>query len=250
MPSLKQLIHLVCGRRIHVDNLPLSWYVEKLARGEPFSFARYGDGEWNAILGVKGANCDGHEYFPTLGAALRGAIERPLPYYYAMQRSALRDMGLRIARFLEKHRGAVRRWHDADVFHRASGKGLLFPLVRQLRCMDIVIIGPPHLRPLSDGVVPYRHFIEISPRNCFVAADDIRAQALAYGQGRRGIVYAFSASMTANVIIHDLFPQLGGSNWLIDFGSLWDAFAGAPSRGYQRDSGFKESLRRNLGEGM
>jgi hypothetical protein len=47
-------------------------------------------------------------------------------------------------------------------------------------------------------------------------------------------VVGFSAGMTTNVLIYDLFPDYGQSLSLVDFGSVWDVYAGRLSRSYQR----------------
>jgi hypothetical protein len=60
-------------------------------------------------------------------------------------------------------------------------------------------------------------------------------------------VYCFSASMTTNVLIHRLYPLMGETSWLIDFGSLWDVYVGVKSRsGYGKED-WTERIRKNLG---
>ncbi|EFK96510.1 hypothetical protein LDC_1463 [sediment metagenome] len=247
MPSIRYHLNMFLSRDIRLENPPLSSYVEKLERGESFSFSRFGDGEWNAILGRPGENCDGHEFFPELGQRLRETLINPLPYIYALQQLAIGQDGIAIARFCHKNR-IVRTWPNADVFHHASEEGRLLPLVSQLRKMDVVIVGPQHLRKISQRVFKYIHFIEIPSRNCFLSAEKIKSDILAVAQNNSKVVYALSASMTANVLIHDLFPVLGSDNWMIDFGSVWDVYVGAPSRGYQRGTGWDRIIRLNLGE--
>ncbi|MBP8137467.1 MAG: hypothetical protein KAY61_04620, partial [Candidatus Eisenbacteria bacterium] len=61
-------------RRIRYEDLPLEAFVTPLEKGEPYSFTRFGDGEWYAILGAPGANADGHQYFPQLGSDLREVL--------------------------------------------------------------------------------------------------------------------------------------------------------------------------------
>ena len=78
-------------------------YVDKLKRNVPFSFSRYGDGEWNAILGKPGMNCDGHEFFPEMGKLLKQTVLNPLDYFYAIQGAALRGEGKRISLLLKNN---------------------------------------------------------------------------------------------------------------------------------------------------
>lgn len=55
---------------------PLSYYVDKLNNNEPFTFARYGDGEWLTILGhEKLRNSNGCSFTPELAQALQQVVK-------------------------------------------------------------------------------------------------------------------------------------------------------------------------------
>jgi hypothetical protein len=232
---------------VRVTRMPLSYYVSMLAGGTPFSFSRFGDGEWNAVLNRPGENCDGHVFFPELGADLREALVSHRPYLYGMQMRAIKGMGFDIRAFLADNGIAV-PWQDADVFHYANNDGALFPLVKQLRAMKVVVIGPAHLRAMRDTVFPYDHFIEIPLKNCYLSREDIERQVRSYYDASGPAVFAFSASMTTNVLVHRLFPLMGSSSWLIDFGSLWDVYVGVKSRcGYAAED-WSLRIKKNLGE--
>lgn len=243
--SLRGLINRVIARgRIEFVDAPLCYYADKLARGVPFSFARFGDGEWMAILGRTGANCDGHRYFPELGQRLREAATEDRGYTYGIQRSSVRKDGAAIAAFLRRHE-VRRQWRNADVFHYASRDGMLFPLVEQLRRMEVVVVGPAHLRSLDCRVFRYTHFVEVPARNCFLELRRIKNEILRWGRDRSSVVYSISASMAANLLVHDLVPIIGKSNWLVDFGSLWDVYAGRASRRYMGTISH-ETIEKNL----
>jgi hypothetical protein len=232
---------------VRVARMPLSYYVSMLAAGMPFSFSRFGDGEWNAILGKPGENCDGHAFFPELGADLREALVSHRPYLYGMQYRAIRDMGTAIRAFLVQS-GVTVPWQDADVFQYANNEGTLFPLVKQLRSMKVVVIGPAYLRAMSDILFPCDHFIDIPPKNCYLSREDIERRIRACYENSGPAVFAFSASMTTNVLIHRLFPLMGSSSWLIDFGSLWDVYVGVKSRGEYAAKDWSLRIKKNLGE--
>jgi hypothetical protein len=233
---------------VRVRLRPLSYYVSMLRDGHPFSFSRFGDGEWNAILDKPGENCDGHAFFPELGADLREAIMHKLPYLYGMQVRAVKCMGKEIRQFLAKNKPCI-DWQDADVFHYSNNAGTLFPLVRQLRAMKVVVVGPKHLRGLADSVFPYAGFIEIPLKNCYLDKENIMRRIAEYHEksGPVPAVYAFSASMTTNVLIHRLYPVMGERSWLIDFGSLWDIYVGVKSRSGYGEEDWTDRIRKNLG---
>jgi hypothetical protein len=246
MASFKKLVNSWYARsRVIVQPTPLSVYVDLLNANAPFSFSRYGDGEWAAILSRKGRNCDGHEYFPQLGERLRNALLRPKPYRYGMQNNALRRSGIAICRFLRRHRIKL-DWHNSDVFHYANRDGRLFPLIRALRQKPVVMIGPAYLKKLDTILFPFASFVEVPQKNCFLEADSIAAALRKYGHRHAGVVYAFSASMTTNVLIDELYPLLGSSNWMIDFGSIWDIYAGVRSRSVYAKIDWDSTITRNL----
>lgn len=225
----------------------LDYYVSLLKSKTPFSFSRFGDGEWNAMFNVPGANCDGHEYLPQLGADLRNAFTRRDTYFYAMQPHAIRQGGAKIAAFLKKHR--IREcWHNTEVYHHANNAGELYPLVEQLRTMNVVVIGPNYLRGLNKKVFRYSHFIEIPRTNCYMVKDAVIKQILELqAKDPSPKVFAFSASMASNVMIHELYPYIGKQAWLIDFGSLWDVYMEQMSRGYFSLGNWQEKTEKNLG---
>lgn len=224
----------------------LSYYIDMLRNDLPFSFARFGDGEWSAILGVQGANCDGHEYFPQLGADLKTAIIDNYEYFYSIQGRAIKYLGKGIRRFLSDNSVKI-PWHDSDIFHRCDNAGALFPLVEQLRTMKTVVVGPAHLRAMNKRVFAYEHFIEVPPKNCYLDKDRIRVSVADWFKKEGPAVFCFSASMAANVIIHELFPFMGRTSWLIDFGSLWDCYVGVDSRGGKSKEYWDSIINRNLG---
>jgi hypothetical protein len=223
----------------------LAWYVAMMEAGRIFSFSRYGDGEWNAMIGTQGENCDGHRFFPELGGELRSSVVRRRGYIYALQPRAIRCMRSEIQGFLASNHVSL-AWHNADVFHDANKRGKLFHLISTLRSMDVVLIGPAPLRAIKDNVFPYRDFIEIPSRDCYLAKDEIIKRVLKSAEVHAHAVFAFSASMTAKVLIYELFPVIGAANWLIDFGSLWDIYVGIKSRNVYNKLDWEKIMRRNL----
>ncbi|MBD3315107.1 MAG: hypothetical protein GF344_04925 [Chitinivibrionales bacterium] len=224
----------------------LSYYVRLLCAGTPFTFSRFGDGEWAAILGEVGENCDGHPFSVELKAALAGTLLNPLDYFHAMQPRAVRIDGKRIGAYLRRNGIAV-PWHCANVFHDANLRGKINPLIKELRKRPVVMVGPAHLRPLNKTAFAYVDFVEVPAQNCFEhTADTIMRVREAAAADPAGRIYAFSASMAANVMIHRLYPDLGAKNWLIDFGSLWDVYVGVESRSVYRKLDWRPLIAENL----
>ena len=155
-------------------------------------------------------------------------------------------MGREMKKFLSKNSIRI-DWQDADVFHYCNNKATLFPLVNQLRKMKVVMIGPAHLRAVDERLFPYAHFIEIPAKNCYLSVDEIQKQLLDIYDKSGPAVFAFSASMTTNVLIQKLYPVMGKTSWMIDFGSLWDVYVGVHSRGGYAKEDWTERMNKNCG---
>ncbi len=228
-------------------NKNIDFYVQMLKQNKYFSFSRFGDGEWNAIFNVPGENCDGHEYFPQLGERLRYALNRNPKYYCGLQPLAIKNMGNKIVNYIKDNKLSM-RWYNADVFHRAHNEAKLFPLIEQLRKMNVVIIGPSFLKDMSNDIFKIKHFVEIPIKNCFLDINRIKEEIFDYGKTKENQLYGFSASMATNVIIDEFDSSLCKNNWLIDFGSLWDMYVGVFSRGKYSKSKYDYLMKKNRGE--
>jgi hypothetical protein len=221
----------------------LSYYVDRIVGMQPYSFARYGDGEWSSAMGKKThpqKNCDGHFYFEEMWedfqTVFTGLQKQPEVYDYilGMQNLALRMWGPQIERFLDRFGLQDRTWHDCDVFHHASRKGQLEPLVAALRDSSVVVVGPAHLRTL-DRVFGYNKFVQVPRQNCYLHLDRITKQIEeAIAAAPKPVVVSLSASMPAEILIHRLYPKHGRHAFLIDFGSVFDPYAGVASRKYHQ----------------
>jgi hypothetical protein len=217
--------------KAHRDELTGRWHsdlpdvfdliCDKLRNREPFSFARFGDGEFNAIYGKKGANCDGHEYFPDMGKRLRQVLESKPNYIVGLQPLTLASE--RWQQIQQDFPGID--WVDADSIHNASIDGRLTELFEAELGMDQIVVGPSHLRKVS----PY--FIEVPPVNCWThfwqTVDNIMHELIYSKKGMACV--SLCASMMSEVIIHE-FRHSGHT--FIDLGSVLDPYAGVKSRRY------------------
>ena len=227
---------------IEVIEPGLQFYVDKFVNGERFAFTRYGNGEWDLILGRGTRTGSGSQRFSDdLRVAMRQTLTnaRDERFITAMQsRSYLQRQRLwePLNAWLTENEVA-REWHCGEVFHRASRHGQLFPLLDAMRKHNIVVVGPPHLLGLRFTSM----FVPVRARDCWQDFEAIEAQL----RGFSNCIISFSAGPTAKVLIHRLYPVLK-SCWLIDFGSLWDVYGGKPSRRYHHDM-TPQIMKRNLG---
>lgn len=192
---------------------------EKLRNREQFSFARYGDGEWNAIYGKQGANCDGHEYFPDMGKRLREIVESKPKYMMGLQ--PLTVASERIVQIQKDFPGID--WIDADSIHNASIDGRTEELFNVIRPQDSLIIGPRHM---SDEFTT--DFILIQSINCWLEVESTIHKIHSWIMGKQRPVIFLCASMMSEVLIDEFHQEAT----LIDLGSVLDPYCGVKSRRY------------------
>lgn len=210
---------------------PLSWYVEQLESRTPLAMSRWGDGEWSCLLGAEGRNCDGHTYSQALCDDLTSVLERQPRYLCGLQGLAMRKMGSAIGDWSNQH-CCPRRWVDGDVFHRASAKGELAPLIAALRDRGVILVGPDRISQL--GLFPVASCVGVPLRNCHddvtrVVDETVRSIDV---HGTEPVV-SVSASMSANVVV-DCAHRARPHATVIDFGSLWEPYVGIANRTYHR----------------
>lgn len=195
---------------------------EMLRKREVFKFSRFGDGEWNCMFGKNGWNCDGHTYFPELGASLRRVIQSKPTYMLGMQPLSMSyERSEQIKEFCE---GLDVDWYNADVLHNASIDGKLQEFQDSLAGRYLVIVGPAHLTRIFDCV-----HIVIPNQNCWENYEQVRQEIEFHIDGVNNAVVILCASMMSNVLIDDFADS---HHTFIDAGSVFDPYCGVKSRKY------------------
>ena len=215
----------------------LNWFVEEWH----FAFAGYSDAEWFSILSQREGEATG------LGQILSSAHGKRLldilrrrqndpRFLFAIPKCINQISGFaegQIDWFLGRQDIQITAYERDRVTDELAKDGLMYPLVRQLQDMNVVMIGPEPLRVMT----PYlklKHFIPISTPNLHLEEFGIeKAVAEACKHHREHLncqtIYLVSAGMSAAVIIDQLYSQLSRC-WFFDCGSIWDAFAGIGSQ--------------------
>jgi len=229
------------GMTIHCRPIDYRWFLDRLQQREPVTFSRWGDGEWWAACGAtQSFNCDGHPYAADLTEALQAVLSARPDYVMGLQPLMLTDHDkdvVRLRGYMEKLLVRLglsdQTWYNADVFHEESAAGRLGPLFEILRSSRVVVVGPSHLRALTQWGMPAA-FIDVPVGAAFEARARLTRRAVEALTNQPYTVLSVSAGMTAEVILHDLHKLCPG-HALIDFGSLWDPYVGRRSRSYMRD---------------
>lgn len=206
---------------------PFDDICEMLADRQPFSFARFGDGEFFAILGAEGENCDGHRYYPRLGQRLRAILAAKPSYLVGLQPLAVMRHGIQPV--LAHSQGI--RWVFSDSLHMAMHGGRLDRFFDALGDRDAMLVGPPHLRPLSRAK-GWSH-LTIPAINCWDRYEQT-GQSLRESLPTSDVVVLFCASMMSNVLIDDLHAWCA-ENTYVDVGSVFDPCVGIASRPFYEE---------------
>lgn len=206
-------------------------YVERIWRDQPFSFAGYSDAEWLCVLGRRlgdktslGQVLDGQH-----GELLLDVLRRRQhdPRFWVAVPKCLWDLEVfrGIDAFLADRSIAITGYERDLVTDELAMNAGLYPLISTVCTRRPIIIGPKALR--GADFLGYSQFVEIATPNLHLepgGIDRAVAEAAAIRPAERKI-YLVSAGVSAAIIIdrlHDLEPH----SFLIDCGSIWDAFVG------------------------
>lgn len=215
----------------------------RIAANDYFSLARYGDGEFMAILGEVGQNCDGHEYYPEMGRALGDILKSRPPYYIGLHQSNRIDRktmtwlyqaeliqeiempdGVEYDPLLRFVPNAV--FHDAQVGKDNDGKrtvpkpGAINQLWKAFEGKKVWVIGPGYLEEQKQ--VEANH-ITIPGKNTFEHINNTLTILDRFHDFTDSVVLV-CASMCAPIIVDHLYRKYGDKATFIDFGSVFDAY--------------------------
>lgn len=230
---------------MHIKRPGLAHYVNMINAKYPFSFVRYGDGEWSAILGDRRQRTGSGSHsltIPQMRQDLRRSIRQCHQvnnYIVALRQTALKPA---IKQWIRANAPTI-AWHDCTVFYKASRKGQLYPFIEAIRnCgLPVIVVGPPWLNGLKKAFV-IEQFVNIPRRDCYHKRGSILKQVLEFGQPA---LITISAGPAAKAWVWQLYRRIGDHSTILDLGSLWDVYCGKRSRQYHK-SMKKETIRRNL----
>lgn len=202
--------------------------VRRLNSNENFSFSRFGDGEWKAIMGVNGMNCDKHIYFKDMGDALHNVLINNPKYDIGLQPLAYRIFKNVIDDYISYYNLT---FCDSDILHKASIKGLLESFFDAIKNRNIMLIAPSRLMFLRE--INLKVGITIPEINCWNSYKDTLRKILE--EITDDMVLLYSSSMMSNVLIDDVYNIHQNKVTQIDCGSLFDPYINLSTRSYHKD---------------
>lgn len=200
---------------------PIQFYVDKMKKGEHFSMARFGDGELYCMWGARGQNSNKCRYSPELRESLLASMrhKNDPTFIYGLQRVLPRDEKAIVSQYPDVN------WHDSEIWSEAVADGKLFPLIEQLRKMEVCIITNLDAAAAFQDIIGAKHSIIVEKSNAY----DVRDRVLEEIRRNPNYdIYIFSCGMAANAFIGELHGEIDAT--LFDAGHIWDPFYGLMSR--------------------
>lgn len=215
-------------------NIKLDEFARRINKGNFFSYLRYGDGEFKAMFGDKGENCDQHKYYPEMGRNLIEAIIN-LPFkeelFFGLHGRWDQD---RIQKFIvDNGLKNTRHWIGNIIFENGLIDGTVNHFTEALikYKKQIVVVGPKRINEVAK-VFGGEHVV-IPEINCYSMTKPI-IETLKSFAIKGNTIFLFSASMASEHWINELY-KVNKNNWYIDCGSFWDGICGKKVRGYQNN---------------
>lgn len=212
---------------MRVRKIKLELFTECLKSGEPFTFARYGDGEIRTILqgpyrGQKNSN--GCTFTPYLSQLLRRTLKYDNDYYFGVLRVALRQHRAEFSKYLEENNINI-PWVDGDILLTECLAGNLFPFVDQIRKRNIILVGPYHLVQLWQAGFFKPSYHLVPPRiNAIQRRANLIRQVKNALKKYDSDLILWSCGLHSKVFISDIYSYTKGKVSQIDCGSMWDGF--------------------------
>jgi len=230
------------GGAVNIAFHPIGWYAKEILSGVPFSFPRFGDGDWRAILPE--LSYPTNKYWRSWNTLERqelrtatASIHNHPRYWAAFSRRHQQGLHRRgwlvhVKNFIRDENLSWVKWHDALIWRLATRTGAFYCIVEALReqSLPIVFIGPGYLSEVENRI-PITGYLVTHPTEAIKSLDHLHIAILSF---HRPAIFAFSCGSTANILIHRLFPEVGHQSYLIDFGAVWDGLLGNPCRSGQK----------------
>lgn len=202
----------------------------KIRNGENFNFVKMGDGEMLAMLGAKGANCDGQQYSDKLGNALKDAYS----FFGTLDNVSITrwklGMEKEIAAF-EKELG-IKCTADHDLLLNRAGEITQdhYDFWREVKVKwkRKYFIGPARLKNVGAFLDIFK-YVEIPSSNAFNYNFTLEAE--------KDAIYFFSAGMASKVWIAKLLKERKDIT-CIDCGSAFDPLFVGTTRTNQADTSY------------
>lgn len=212
-----------------------SEFLNKIENNQPFSFVRYGDGEWGAVL----KNTWMHQLLISkwgnsiidVGTELYNILTSENPkqdnYYLGIQ-------PLGYSQFKDEIDEVVNGLNtcNADILHERNAKGTINDFFDVLKNKEVILIGPWYMKDLN--LFNFTH-IETPEYHSWLHVEEICKNINDKIDKSKNQILLFSCSLAAKICIDHFYKLYGNQIIQIDTGSLLDPYCGMYSRKYHVD---------------
>lgn len=203
----------------------IKWIEDK----ENFSFSRYGDGEWGAMLRLNPVmkviiNRDGIELVE-FSDRLLVVIKKSPEYIIGIQNHAVETLGDIVLKYSKDLKNTC----NSDILHNMSTSIGIEKFKSALKKRKSIIIGPQYLSKLNLEAI----YIE-TPNKVWLDYESIKNRvynAINECQDEDPVVL-YSCTFAAKLMIDDNYDKFGSKITQIDMGSVWDPYCGYDTRSY------------------
>jgi hypothetical protein len=231
---------------INVIQLPAEHYLNAIEKNEPFSFSRFGDGEVLCMLRPEfyKNRPQYKDWIFTCGIELKQIFKNKYDYYHCFLDCTFWNRGPHPGDDFEIFLNETCPdfpFYDGEIWQNLSFSGEITKITRTISPYNPVFIGGKHLANMKyvTGMDHNIELIAIDDNNGYLERDQVKDAILKkVEEGHR--LFCFSASVLTKALADELYPVIGDSCFLIDFGSVFDPYCGILSRSTMVSVGFEK----------
>lgn len=196
--------------------------INKIKRGETFSFARYGDGEYNSLMGTgyNGCTSSGNTYTSKIKRLIQETLDNPHlddGYWYAASPAGKR---------FRKNFNEI-NWRDADLLSAASFHGELKSFINILNNKTSILVAPKYLHEIK---INFNKYYEIPNVNSYNKIETIIPEIKNLIKKYKNPIICIIGGTTSEVLVYKLHPFVKNQGWLIDVGAVFDPYVDQSKR--------------------
>jgi hypothetical protein len=203
----------------------ISFFIESIKTGQPFVFAKYGDGEYFAATQLPGGNCDGTPYTLTLGEGVKESFRyiTQFPNVYIGQWNDFKG----VYKYFEDSVTHTVQWVNYNIFIFKSKEQfyreqLAFYRVIRHSTKQKIYVCNPFMAERAKPLLNLDSTVNVDPVNWFENDyNTILNQTISTVKDPNNVIILTSAGMGAKVLISDLYKVFPHAT-IIDVGSALD----------------------------
>lgn len=237
---------------IECQKYPLSFFVDKIERGEPFSSLLYGDGEWNIITGRVPIGTPYTQYREIVTEKMQQELRDSLdskdenvyrgsdPHllnwetYQGTDLSSVRSCSEPIQSYLV---GKSHDWYDGTMWDEAVRNGELGPFLNSIKSREVCLVGNEKLvnEMWSSGIIQVWYGYHVPNLDGCNSLDYLETRLSQFEGCSSNIAFLFCMGLGAIPLIMRLRKKMPEATF-IDLGSVLDVFVGlGGERGWRRE---------------